>query len=146
MLPSAGATWSAPHRAMRTKSPINPRKKADTDLKKPTRRARIDRKKADTLQKKYDCIGTLKRYNGITMGALPLRLFETALKPANSTPSNKGSRLKRMSYARIPSPQSFPNDRSVSCPLVFETIQLSQAGVRPNAPPQQWALAPAVGV
>jgi len=36
------------------------------------------------LPKKYDCAGTPNRYNGNMTGALPLQLFETALKLANA--------------------------------------------------------------
>jgi hypothetical protein len=93
--PAAGATWIARRRAIRTRPQINLRKKADTSLKKHTRRAHIDRKKADTLPKKYDCINTPKRYNGNTSGALPRRFVETALPLAKGAPVEKGSRPKR---------------------------------------------------
>src|SRR3954469_7407392 len=59
------------------------RKKADTAPQKQTLHVRTDHKKADTLQKIYDCAAAPSRYNRNMVGALPLQFFETALTLAN---------------------------------------------------------------
>ena len=76
------------------------------------------------------------------IGALPLQFFETALKLANGTPVEKWVKPKEDIFRQDTTAPELPKNNSTSSwPFVFETVQRNQAGLRPNVPPQQRALA-----